>query len=172
MPYQGELFTIDDMEYDRCNAYERYLYTLENGDILELVRYYYRGNPRAWEWSVCVKEKFPWDCYAKNIMQDINETAEDTLMNFFNQFQHRTWRSSAEIGPVYYTCKICGWEGTSDEIQSVSVYRDYGDVSTVKCPGCGRIEDPDGDFFLLRSSRIFKSNVLKMKGERYVRLAT
>lgn len=43
-------------------------------------------------------------------------------------------------------CRECGWVGYEDELPYVTVYEDYGDVSTVKCAGCGAILYEGMDF--------------------------
>lgn len=146
-------FTVDDMEYhgDPSSAHpdhggfnEYYKYALDNGDILELTHYGWQGPYRKWEWKVYVAEDFPIQGYQTNYRDHTFPTAEEALDDFFLFYEGRRWLSRAEYkaqhGPTYYRCLECGWEGGSDEIDSVTVYEDYGDVSCLKCPGCGRIE--------------------------------
>ena len=40
---------------------------------------------------------------------------------------------------VEIRCIKCGWTGVESDLKRVSYYEDYGDVSTVACPKCGRI---------------------------------
>ena len=153
-------FALEDMEYrgDPSSANpehggfnEYYKYILDNGDILELRHYgYYAG--RGWEWETYTAEDFPIQGYQMNYRGDHLPAAEDALADFFERYEGRRWLSRAEYkaqhGPTYYRCLECGWEGDSDDIESVTVYEDYGDVSCLKCPGCGRIQY-DGMEFLV-----------------------
>lgn len=139
-----ENISLDDMEYRNDEGNESYEGYLENGDILWMAKYGYYGDDRPWDWKVYLPEKYPFQCYqASRRCYDL-QTAEDCLDNFYEFYKPREWLSRSEYkekyGPTYYRCLECDWEGDSDEIESVTVYEDYGDVSCPKCPGCGRVQ--------------------------------
>ena len=132
------------MEYRNDEGNESYKGYLENGDILWMAKYGYYGDDRPWEWRVYVPEDYPIQPYRTSRRCYDMPTADDCLDNFYDHYEPRNWLSHAEYkaehGPTYYRCLECGWEGDADELESVTVYEDYGDVSCWKCPGCHRIE--------------------------------
>lgn len=147
------MLTLDDMTYSAdtkrtnpetggCNEY--YRGNLDNGDVVQLSHHGYYANRYWWEWAVFVPDNFPFSAYQKSIRTHLPETAEDCLTDFHDCYKGRNWLTRAETaalyGPEYARCIECGWEGLADDLIPVTVYEDYGDVSSSKCPSCGRVE--------------------------------
>lgn len=154
--------TLADMEYngdieganpEHGGYNEHYRAILPNGDILRLSCYgYYAGRRDSWEWAVYVPEDYPVQCYQCNYRGHEQPTAEDALLDFFESFKGRKWKSLAEqeweSAPTRFRCLECGWEESDGErLVPVTVYEDYGDVSCLKCPNCGAVQYDGMDIF-------------------------
>ena len=146
---------LQDMEYHRDlenpehgGANERYIGYLDNGDLVELSHHGYYASRTEWEWAVFVPEDYPVQCYQRTGRWGGCQSAEEALADFEARYQPRTWRTVAEQRTAgddpQVRCRSCGWQGSSFDLESETVYEGYGDVSCARCPSCGRVE-LDGD---------------------------
>ena len=142
------MIEFEDLEYS-CDQIgnQRYIGYLDNGDELRIEKCWREGY--LWEWRVAVPGELYG--YATNYRGHIFDTPEESFEDFLECYEPRTWLTREEQdrdNPVFYRCLDCGWEGKSSELDSVTVYEDYGDVSCSRCPRCGSIEYDGMELFV------------------------
>lgn len=60
--------------------------------------------------------------------------------------EHAVGAAHAAAEEPRLKCRRCGWVGGEGDLRPVSYREDFGDVSTVACPSCGRMYYEGDDF--------------------------